>query len=218
MWRVPWRLGRSAVNQPTSSLSGDVSPQDLPVIRWHACNVIKRLHATPCLMSADSRHVCPSPGKKSYIRQGAAAIGVCRNFYEASRLTLKPCPNYIEPQNWFCCCCCCWCCCCYCCCRLHIKPFFLPDDISAPSVRPEYFILYRLCEKYNVRLILRRIPSPRDNEHCQTMVRVPAIKWFILASSSLWFRSPVGRKYNGWPNCATVPLSHHGSEIIWIVI
>ena len=38
------------------------------------------------------------------------------------------------------------CCCCRCC--LHIKPFFLPNDISStPSVRPDSFILerYRFC-------------------------------------------------------------------------
>ena len=31
-----------------------------------------------------------------------------------------------------CCCRCCCCCCCFCCC-LHIKPFFLPNDISSTT-------------------------------------------------------------------------------------
>ena len=35
-------------------------------------------------------------------------------------------------------CCCRCCCCCCCCCCLHIKTFFLPNDISStPSVLPD---------------------------------------------------------------------------------
>ena len=57
-----------------------------------------------------------------------------RLFFFVARGRTADCFSFIIARGWhvqLCCCCCCCCC-------LHIKPFFLPNDISCtPSVLPD---------------------------------------------------------------------------------